>query len=222
MKRITTSRMCALLAGPQRKTRLRGGLYALKVLFDFAPAETQHHRPAMRTDRRVRRPPQFVEDVGHLLRRQWIVGFHRRMTRHRRGDLFDRIVYGGRIPPGFEILGQRTQHSRTFFAPEQRRKCRYPHRLAAELFDIKPETFELSDMRCQGLTAARRQLEDHRFEQPLALQLSGRQAFGDAYEEHTLVCDMLIDDGDALLVHGDDERVAELAERHHWPDRRCG
>ena len=67
----------------------------------------------------------------------------------------------------------------------------------------------------------RRQLDQHRLEQPLALEPAARQPLGDPLEQHPLVRDVLIDDRDALFVHGDDERVAELAERHHRPDRRA-
>ena len=70
-------------------------------------------------------------------------------------------------------------------------------------------------MRHERLPAARRQLDEHRLEQPLALEPPARQPLGDALEQHALVRDVLIDDRDALFVNGDDERVAELAERHH-------
>ena len=40
----------------------------------------------------------------------------------------------------------------------------------------------------------------------------------DALEEHTLVGHVLIDNRDPLVVHRDDERVAELPERNHRAD----
>ena len=63
--------------------------------------------------------------------------------------------------------------------------------------------------------AARRQLDQQRLEQPLALEPAAGQPLGDALEQDALVRHVLVDDGDALFVHRDDERVAELAERHH-------
>src|SRR6185503_20728116 len=114
--RTSTSSWRVYTARPALQTAAR--LYALKVLFDFAPAQTQHHRPAVRTDCRVGRPAQLVEDVGHLLRRQGIVRFHRRMARHRRRNLLDRLVDGGCVPGCLEVFSQRTQCGRTFFAPE--------------------------------------------------------------------------------------------------------
>ena len=63
--------------------------------------------------------------------------------------------------------------------------------------------------------ARRRQLDEQRHQQPLALQAAGRQPLHHALEQHALVRDVLVDDGDALVVHRDDERVAKLPERNH-------
>ncbi len=46
-----------------------------------------------------------------------------------------------------------------------------------------------------------------------------RQPLGDLLEEDALVGHVLVDDRQALFVGGDDERVAELAERHHRPEQ---
>ena len=70
-------------------------------------------------------------------------------------------------------------------------------------------------MRRQRLTCARRQLDEHRLEEPLALETSRCEPFDDALEQHSLVRDVLIDDRDAFVIDGHDERVAELAERNH-------
>ena len=75
------------------RRRLR--LDALEILLDFPPGQPQHDRPAVRADRRVRRAPQFVEQVLHLLARQRIVRLHRRVTRHRGGHLAQRVVDAG-------------------------------------------------------------------------------------------------------------------------------
>ena len=68
----------------------------------------------------------------------------------------------------------------------------------------------------------RRDLHQHRLQQPLALQRAGGQPLGDPLEQHPLVRDVLVDDGDALVVHRHDERVAELAERHQRAGRAGG
>ena len=71
-----------------------------------------------------------------------------------------------------------------------------------------------SRMRGQRLPSARRQLHEDRHEEPLALEAAARQPLGNPFEQHALVRDVLIDDRQAFFVNRDDERVAELAERH--------
>ena len=70
----------------------------------------------------------------------------------------------------------------------------------------------------QRVPLRRRQLQQDGGEQPLALHPARRQPLHHLLEEHALVRDVLIDDRHALVIHRDDERIAELAERDHRPD----
>ena len=62
-------------------------------------------------------------------------------------------------------------------------------------------------------TLCRRQLDDDRGQESLALERPGGQPLHHLLEQHPLVRDMLIDDGDPVVVDRDDERVPELSER---------
>ena len=63
---------------------LHASSYPFKVLLDLAARQTKHHRPAVRTDRRVRGGAKLVENVRHLFVRQRVIGLHRRVARRRR------------------------------------------------------------------------------------------------------------------------------------------
>ena len=71
----------------------------------------------------------------------------------------------------------------------------------------------------QRLACVRRKSMHTGIQQPLALERPDVSRSIDPLEEDALVRDVLVDDGDALVVHGDDERVAELPERNHRAHR---
>ena len=76
-------------------------------------------------------------------------------------------------------------------------------------------------MRRQRVTAAwRRYFENHRLEQALTLQPSARQPIGDAFEEHPLVSDVLVDDGNPFIIDSHDERIAKLTEWNQRANQR--
>src|SRR5688572_646068 len=191
---------------------------ALEVLFDLAPRQPQHHRPAVGADRGVRGAPQLVEDVRHLLVRQRIVRLHRRMAGHRRRDALDRVVHLGAAIESFQVLGQRPNRRIALLPAQHHRVRRDPQQVAAELFELETESLEIGGMRRERLARGRRQLHEQRFQQALALETPGRQPLGEPLEQDALVRHVLVDDRDAFLVHGDDEGVAELPERHHRTD----
>ncbi len=66
---------------------------------------------------------------------------------------------------------------------------------------------------------ARPQLEHDRGQHALRLDGARRQALGDLLEQDALVGHMLVDDRQALFIRGDDERIPELAQRHHRPEQ---
>ena len=184
----------------------------LKVLLDLAAREAQHHRPAVGTDRRIGGPAQLVEDVRHLLVCQRVVRLHRRVARHGRGDALDRVVDARAAVEPFEILGQRAQRGVAVLArraaPETRStrsesppnsSTSNPSRSRSAACDAAPGVPPADSSTSIGI------------EQALAFERAARQPLGDALEQHALVRDVLIDDRDALVVDGDDERVAELA-----------
>ena len=59
--------------------------YPLEALLDLPSRQSEHHRPAVRADRRVRGAAQFVEQVLHLLARERIVRLDGGVARHRCG-----------------------------------------------------------------------------------------------------------------------------------------
>src|SRR4026207_413991 len=60
--------------------------------FDLTPCQPQHDRPPMGAHRRVGCPPQFIEQILHLLPRERIVRLDGGVTGHRRGDPAKRVV----------------------------------------------------------------------------------------------------------------------------------
>jgi hypothetical protein len=57
-----------------------------------------------------------------------------------------------------------------------------------------------------------REFEHDGHEQALAFHFLRRALLQDAFEEHALVGDVLVDDPEAVFVYGEDERIAYLAE----------
>ena len=118
-----------------------------------------------------------------------------------------------------EVLGQRPDGGFALGRREKRRNGGQPDAVAAELLDLHAETRRASRACClQRLALRRRQLHQDRRQQPLALHPAGRQPLHHLLEQHPLVRDVLVDDGDPFIVDGNDEGVAELTERDHRPD----
>ena len=109
-----------------------------------------------------------------------------------------------RTPPGSSSAG--TAESRTLSPPNSSIS--------------NPNRSSVGRVRDERLALRRRQLDQHRRQQPLALEPARRQPLHHLLEQHPLVRDVLIDDRDPLVVDRDDERVAELPERDHRADRR--
>ncbi len=123
----------------KRKRREDSCLDPLEVLLDLAPRDAQHHRAAVRADRRIRGRVELVENVPHLLERQRVVGLHRGVTGHRRGDPLDRLVDLEAAVEPFEVLRQRADRGLAFIARQQRRHGGdLDGRVAAELFQLEP------------------------------------------------------------------------------------
>jgi len=125
-------------------------------------------------------------------------------------DPLDRRVHAGAAIQSFQVLGQRPQRGIAVLAAEQCRERGYAQRIAAELLDLESEPLEIGRVRRERLASSRRQLDEHRYEQALALEPAARQALGDPLEQHALVRHVLIDDRNPLIVNRDDESVSEL------------
>ena len=93
---------------------------------------------------------------------------------------------------------------------------------APEIVHAKPEPVEIGGVAQQRLPPFRRQLDEHRLEQPLALEATRAQFLHHAFEQHALVGYVLIDDSDAVGVDRDDERIAKLPEWHQRLHRFSG
>ena len=81
----------------------------------------------------------------------------------------------------------------------------------------KPKRSSVRAARPAPVARRRRSSSTHRHQQPLALERPRRQPLHDPLEQHALVRDVLVDDRNALVVHGDDEGVAELPQRNQRP-----
>ena len=102
--------------------------------------------------------------------RQRIVGLHGRMTRRRGGNPAQRVAgFPAAISPSRSSASARSGHDR-FITSENRRDSRQPERFAAEIIDAESQPIEIGGMAQQRLPALRRQLNQQRFEQPLALE----------------------------------------------------
>ena len=153
---------------------------------------------------------------------QRVVRLHRRVARRRRGDPLQRVLHLGAPVEAFEILGEREQRLRAVLRLEQRRHGGHVDRRVAEAPDFEAEALQLEGAGEQCLVRRRSDIEQDRHEQALRLEPPGRQLLHHPFEQHALVRHMLIDDRHSLVVHGDDEGVAELAERDHRLDLdRC-
>ena len=89
--------------------------------------------------------------------------------------------------------------------------------VAAERLHLEPQPIQHVPVSGEGLPLGRRQVQHDGLQQALALEPAGGEPLHHLLEQHPLVGHVLIDDGDAVLVDGDDEGVAELAEGLHRP-----
>ena len=151
--------------------------------------------------------------------RQRIVCLHRRVAGDRRGEVLDRDLDRRAAIAAVEVVGERADRRRRGFDLHDRRHRRDVDGAIAERLDLEAEARQVLAARAERFDLGRRQLEDERRQQALALEGARREALEDLLVEDALVGDVLIDDQQALAVDGDDERVAQLAERHHRPHR---
>ena len=94
--------------------------------------------------------------------------------------------------------------------------------LAAELLELEAEPLEIA-ARARAAPVARAgdsSISSGSSSRWLS-SAPARQPFHNPLEQHALVRDVLVDDRDPLVVHRDDERVAELAERQSSGGVRC-
>ncbi len=83
----------------------------------------------------------------------------------------------------------------------------------AEGFGLEAVAFELFGDLGEGDHLRGKEVDEERHEEALALHLLGFALAEDFFEEDALVGDVLVDDPEALFVGGEDEGIAELAER---------
>ena len=117
-----------------------------------------------------------------------------------------------------EILAEREQRARRVVRFEEGGHGSDLDRRCAESLELEPELLELARAADECLKRRRGELDEHRHEQALRLEAAGCQLLHHALEQHTLVRHVLIDNRDPLVIHRNDERVAELPERNHRAD----
>ena len=143
------------------------------------------------------------------------------MAGHRRGDAPEGFLAPAtpgrspRDPRPAPAQSPRTRTASRSAGTAERRRLSPPNSSTSMPNRSSVSRCAASAWRCAG-----RQVDQQRRQQPLALEPSGRQPLGDLLEQHPLVRHVLIDDRDPLVVDGDDEGVAELAERNHRAGRR--
>ena len=155
----------------------------------------------------------------HLLERQRVVRLHRRMARRRRGDLLERVFDPQAAIEAFEIFGQRAQRRIAFVGRSSagiavtlmlsppNSSTSNPNRASASAFETAPPARPAAVRGRPGSAAA-------------GSRAIRGQLLHDPLEQHALVRDVLIDDAEPFVVHGDDERVAELARARSSGGRR--
>ena len=82
----------------------------------------------------------------------------------------------------------------------------------AEGFRVKAVALQFAGDGGEDDHLLRQEIDQHGHEQALALHALDLALAEDFFEEDTLVGDVLIDDPQAFVVDGEDERVAQLAE----------
>ena len=163
---------------PTRRSRCgRAHLPArsLEVLFYLSSRQSEHHRPSMRTHRRMRRPPQLVEQVLHLLARERVVRLDRGVAGHRRGQ----AAQARRRSPAPGARPSRsaaTARSAASLRVQSRSAGTAATRRldAAEVFDLEAEPAERGAVREQRLVLASADLEHDRRQQPLRFERAAR------------------------------------------------
>ena len=133
------------------------------------------------------------------------------MTGDGGGHLLEGGFGGTAAIEAFEILAQRAQRGGGVAVPRMPGTAETRSASPPNSSISNPEALEVGRAREQRLAGGGAHLDQHRHEQTLRLEASGRQPLERPFVEHALVRDVLIDDCDALGIHRDDERVAELA-----------
>src|SRR5436190_3827577 len=142
----------------------------LEVLLDLPSRDPQNDGAAVRAHARIRRAAQLLEDVSHLLHRQWIICLDGGVTRHRGRNFSQRLLDARAAIEAFEIAGKGTNRRFAFGRIERRWKSRQPDAIAAELFDLQTELLERRGVGYERLPFGWRHLDQHRRQQPLALE----------------------------------------------------
>ena len=92
------------------------------------------------------------------------------MARHRRGQTTERVGYNGPSVQAFQIFRERTNRGDAVLAIEDRGQRANAKTVAAELLHLEAQSIEIGSMRDDRLKARWRQLDQQRFEQPLAFE----------------------------------------------------
>jgi hypothetical protein len=174
-----------------------GSSEPLEVLFDLAPVRRSiTGRPCGQiVEYDVRRSSSRMCAIFSAV--SGIVRLHRRMTGHRRGDFVD--VHPRRAnresSPSRSSASVRSVASAILGAGRGYGR----HGTSPPNSSISKPRRSRSRRAPAAPAPLRRQTDDQRLQQTLAFEPARRQPLSDPLEQHSLVRDMLVDDGDAFL-----------------------
>ena len=102
--------------------------------------------------------------------RQRIVRLHRRVAGDRRGEVLDRDLHRRAAIAAVEVVGEGADRRRRGFDLHDRRHRRDVDGAIAERLDLEAEARQVLAARAERFDLGRRQLEDERRQQALALE----------------------------------------------------
>ena len=105
------------------------------------------------------------------------------------------------------------QHALEFAPLQAYRSSLDGNRMRPEGFGLKAVSVKFIGQTRKGDHLRGQKIDQYRHEEALALNLLYLAGAEDLFEEDALVSDVLINDPEALVVDGEDKRVAKLAKR---------
>lgn len=129
-----------------------------------------------------------------------------------RAELAKFLIAEGFIGAGGGLIDDFGERFFEFLALQADRRCFDGKCLRAKEFHLESVAFKFLGDAGKNDHLLGLQLDQHRHEQALALDLLHLPVAEDLLKKHSFVCNMLVDDPETILTGGQDERITELAQ----------